>query len=59
MSREHWWNGTSKGKPKYSGRKGVKVIPVSRVQQKSHLNSPGVHGESIATNGLSHGTAFR
>jgi len=26
MSMEHWWNETSKGKPKYSGAKWLKLF---------------------------------
>jgi len=54
MGMEYWWNGTSKGKPKYSGGGVIKAIPMSRIQQNSHVNSPGLYGKSLATNGLNH-----
>lgn len=60
MSIEHWRNDTGKGKRKYSREgRGVKRIRVSFVQHISHVNSSVLHREKLATNGLSHGTAFR
>jgi hypothetical protein len=50
---KHRWNEIDRGKPKYSEKT---LSQWHLVHHKSHMDQPGLRGESPVTNRLSHGT---
>jgi len=59
MNMEDWWNDAERRKLKYSEKN---TSQCHSVRYKCHVDWPGwntvLHGERLATNHLSHGTAL-